>query len=85
MFSDEWALTQDKNLVQFSTGISLSMSNTVHYIQHALLLVLEDIIASSIKAVPLKVHRPFGSLKNFAWILTCSLVSVWFVFVSFNF
>ncbi|XP_021654039.2 uncharacterized protein At3g06530 isoform X1 [Hevea brasiliensis] len=58
MFSDEWVLIQDKNWVQSSSGFSQTMSSTVRYIQHALLLILEDIIASSVKTVPLKDDIP---------------------------
>ncbi|KAF2311685.1 hypothetical protein GH714_025935 [Hevea brasiliensis] len=58
MFSDEWVLIQDKNWVQSSSGFSQTMSSTVRYIQHALLLILEDIIASSVNTVPLKDDIP---------------------------
>ncbi|XP_020540628.2 uncharacterized protein At3g06530 isoform X2 [Jatropha curcas] len=54
IFSDEWVLAQDEKWIQVSSGISQTMSSTVHYVQQALLLMLEDIIASFINAVPLK-------------------------------
>ncbi|KAK7852331.1 uncharacterized protein CFP56_039361 [Quercus suber] len=57
VFSDEWiggTLTQDDKLVQVSSSISQSMSSTICYIQQTLLIILEDICASLINAVPIK-------------------------------
>ncbi|KAL4595949.1 hypothetical protein ACB092_12G129000 [Castanea dentata] len=57
VFSDEWiggTLTRDEKLVQVSPGISQSMSSTICYIQQTLLIILEDICASLINAVPIK-------------------------------
>ncbi|XP_030935775.1 uncharacterized protein At3g06530 [Quercus lobata] len=57
VFSDEWiggTLTRDDKLVQVSPSISESMSSTICYIQQTLLIILEDICASLINAVPIK-------------------------------
>ncbi|KAF3950201.1 hypothetical protein CMV_024011 [Castanea mollissima] len=57
VFSDEWiggTLTRDDKLVQVSPSISQSMSSTICYIQQTLLIILEDICASLINAVPIK-------------------------------
>ncbi|KAG7972395.1 hypothetical protein I3843_07G181800 [Carya illinoinensis] len=57
VFSDEWiqgTLIQDEKVIQVSPNISQAMSSAMCYIQQTLLVILEDICASLINAVPLK-------------------------------
>ena len=71
VFSDEWiggTLTRDDKLVQVSPSISESMSSTICYIQQTLLIILEDICASLINAVPIKVCHPYFWIWKFRMI-----------------
>ncbi|OVA04123.1 BP28 [Macleaya cordata] len=56
IFSDEWLLGQGEK-----SGVSQSIGNTMSYVQQAVLLVLEDITASLLSAIPLKddIHNKF--------------------------
>ncbi|KAF5456236.1 hypothetical protein F2P56_025737 [Juglans regia] len=57
VFSDEWiqgTLIQDEKVIQVSPNISQAMSSAMCYIQQTLLVILEDICASLVNAVPLK-------------------------------
>lgn len=64
VFSNDWlqhgaALAGDEKWVQASSGISQSISSTLIYIQQKMLIVLEDISASLVNDIPLKVYDPF--------------------------
>ncbi|KAH9647922.1 hypothetical protein KPL70_025376 [Citrus sinensis] len=59
VFSDDWlqqgaAFAKDEKSIQSSSGICQTISTTLIYIQQKLLIVLEDISASLLHAIPLK-------------------------------
>ncbi|KAH9678616.1 hypothetical protein KPL71_025786 [Citrus sinensis] len=59
VFSDGWlqqgaAIAKDEKWIQSSSGICQTISTTLIYIQQKLLIVLEDISASLLHAIPLK-------------------------------
>lgn len=57
VFSDEWIhgiLAKDEKLIQVSPSICQTMSSTICYIQQTLLIILEDICASLVHAVPVE-------------------------------
>ncbi|KAK3217661.1 hypothetical protein Dsin_011631 [Dipteronia sinensis] len=58
VFSNDWlqggGLAKDEKWIQASSGISQTISSTLIFIQQTLLIVLEDIIASLVYAIPLK-------------------------------
>ncbi|GAY60289.1 hypothetical protein CUMW_200810 [Citrus unshiu] len=59
VFSDDWlqqgaAFAEDEKSIQSSSGICQTISTTLIYIQQKLLIVLEDISASLLHAIPLK-------------------------------
>ncbi|KAH7557345.1 hypothetical protein JRO89_XS11G0129200 [Xanthoceras sorbifolium] len=58
VFSSDWldggVLAKDEKWIQASSGISLTVSSTLIFLQQTLLIVLEDIIVSLANAIPLK-------------------------------
>ena len=61
MFMDEWVqedFHQDEKWIQASSGASQTISSTLCYIQQALLLILEDISASILTDMSVKVCLP---------------------------
>ncbi|KAI9160506.1 hypothetical protein LWI28_008767 [Acer negundo] len=58
VFLNDWlqggGLAKDEKWIQASSGISQTISSTLIFIQQTLLIVLEDIIASLVYAIPLK-------------------------------
>ncbi|KAK1577185.1 hypothetical protein Q3G72_019640 [Acer saccharum] len=58
VFSNDWlqggGLAKDEKWIQASSGISQTISSALIFIQQTLLIVLEDIIASLVYAIPLK-------------------------------